>query len=171
MSTVDENIEVTVKLKKDKIVPAKVGTILTEVEYDTLNKMLHSKDPGDHTMAQQLLNQCDIQQSIYWIWKLGQRNANRMVYLRTKASRAFAEESCLFEISWMSGTRFAISLINKGWMTSEIYLRLKEVILEDLRHKNEKNTLYDIHVIIRPEIKHFDLDDTLTPLNIKHDKL
>ncbi|MBK7819404.1 MAG: hypothetical protein IPJ60_19085 [Sphingobacteriaceae bacterium] len=71
----------------------------------------------------------------------------------------------------MSGTCFAISLINKGWMTSEIYLRLKEVILEDLRHKNEKNTLYDIHVIIRPEIKHFDLDDTLTPLNIKHDKL
>lgn len=171
MSTVDENIEVTVKLKKDKIVPAKVGTILTEVEYDTLNKMLHSKDPGDHTMAQQLLNQCDIQQSIYWIWKLGQRNANRMVYLRTKASRAFAEESCLFEIAWLSHTRFALHLIKKGWMTSEIYLRLKEGIIEDLRDKNKNDTLYDILITIRPEIKQFDPEDTLTPLNIKHDKL
>jgi len=58
-----------------KTAPAKVGTVLTSQEYDTLNKMLSSTDKGDHRMAQALLNQCDVQKSIYWIWKLSKKHA------------------------------------------------------------------------------------------------
>lgn len=167
MPTVDENIEVTSpKKKKVKTVPAKVGTVITEQEFTTLDKMLRSNDHGDHTMAQAILNGCNIKESIYWIWRLSKQSANNMVYLRTKASREFRDASGLFTISWMKSTAFAMWLHAKGWMTPEIYSRIKPKILEELRKRNESENLYDIHVTIKDQYKQYDPENTDTVISL-----
>jgi hypothetical protein len=142
-----------------------VGTVLTLKEYETLDKMLSSTDKGDHTMAQALLNQCDIQKSIYWIWKLSKKgNSSRMVYLRTKASREFEKTSNLFHISWQKATAFALNLVEKGWLTEEIYQYLKPEIMDELVARNKEANFYDIHITIKEEYKEYDPEHTLLKL-------
>lgn len=147
-----------------KTVPAKVGTVLTEQEYSTLYKMVASSDEGDHRMAQALLNQCDIQKSIYWIWRLSKPNANNMVYLRTKASREFAKSSDLFNISWMKATAFALHLIKTKWLTEEIYQRLKPEIMDEMAERNKNGNFYEVHLVIKEQYREYDPESTLTKL-------
>jgi hypothetical protein len=147
-----------------KTAPAKVGTVLTSQEYETLNKMLSSNDEGDHRMAQAILNQCDVQKSIYWIWKLSKKHASDMVYLRTKASRDFNKESNLFPISWQKATAFALGLIAKNWLTEEIYQYLKPEIMDELVARNKEANFYDIHITIKEEYKEYDPEHTLVKL-------
>lgn len=152
-------------ITQTKTVPAKVGTVLTEHEYDTLNKMLKSKDPADHTMAQAILNQCDIPKSIYWIWKLAkQGNSTRMVYLRTKASRDFSSFSMLFSISNRKATSFALLLVEKKWLTEEMYQRLKPEILDELAARNKEMNFYEIYIDIKETYSQFDPESALTHL-------
>ena len=147
-----------------KTVPGKLGTVLTEHEYETLNKMLHSSDEGDHKMAQAILNQCDVKASIYWIWKLARKKANNMVYLRTKASRVFQKEADLFSIAYIKATKFALLMHRKGWLTPEIYVRIKPEILEELIDRNKENNLYNIYVTIKDEFLEYDQEDKLLQL-------
>jgi len=150
-------------------VPTKVGTVLTEHEYNTLESMLSSKDKENHTMAQHILNQCDIKASIYWIWKLaygrsGWHHASTMVYLRTKASREFRDSSSLFDIARKRPTDFAFWLITKKWMTTEIYQYLKPRILDELVARNKNDNFYDMHVTIKETYQELDPEQTLMKL-------
>lgn len=147
-----------------KTVPAKVGTVLTSHEYETLDKMLSSRDEGDHRMAQAILNQCDVQKSIYWIWKLSKKNSSNMVYLRTKASRDFRDATDLFSISWQKATAFALGLITKKWLTEEIYQYLKPEIMDELVKRNKDANFYEIHITIKEEYKEYDPNHTLIKL-------
>ncbi len=148
-----------------KTAPAKVGTVLTSHEYDTLNKMLSSNDQGDHKVAQAILNQCDVQKSIYWIWKLSKGNkSSRMVYLRTKASREFEKTANLFHISYQKATAFAFGLIQKNWLTEEIYQYLKPEIMDELVARNKEANFYDIHITIKDQYKEYDPEHTLLKL-------
>lgn len=167
MSTVDENIEVVISpVNKVKTVPAKLGTVLTENEYNTLRTMLKSSDHENHRMAQAILNQCDVKTSIYWIWKLakGDSCSHRMVYLRTKASRDFRDECNLFDISYIKATEFALKMYEKKWMTPEMYKLLKPQILDELTTRNEKSNLYNVHVTIKDKFLEYDQEDKLTQL-------
>ena len=90
-----------------------VGTVLTEKEYETLRLMIRSADEADQLVAQHLVNGCDIQTSIYWLWRVSKNGAYKMVNLRTKASREFQEACNLFNISSMNEEQFAEWLIKK----------------------------------------------------------
>jgi len=147
-----------------KTVPGKLGTVLTEPEYDTLNAMLSSRDEGDHRMAQAILNQCDIKTSIYWIWKLARTHSHKMVYLRTKASREFRDATDLFSLGYMKYTPFALAMHEKGWLTPEIYARIKPGILDELIERNKNNNVYNIHVTIKDAFLNYDQDDQLLQL-------
>jgi len=147
-----------------KTVPSKLGTVLNEHEYETLGKMLWSKDEGDHRMAQAVLNECNVKASIYWIWKLARSKASNMVYLRTKASRLFQAEAELFTISHQKATAFALKMHAKQWLTPEIYAKLKPEILDELVARNKEANLYNIHVTIKDPFLEYDQEDQLLQL-------
>jgi len=142
-------------------VPVIAGTtVLTEENYLTLDKILSSTDEGDHKMAQLILNQCNVQLSIYWIWKLAKYKAGRMVNLRTKASRKFRDDSNLFYISHRNEYEFAKWLDTKDWLTPELFQLLKAGVVRILSYDN-KNRFYDLHFTVREDKKHFDPDQQL----------
>lgn len=139
------------------------GTVITEVEYYTLLGMLKSSDSENHKIAQLLLNRCDVAKSIYWIYKLSNEYASRMVYLRTKASREFQKSCDLFTISYKKPEYFAKWLVEKNWLTPDIFQRLKSGILSDLKRQCS-NEYFDIYVTLREKYAEYDPSDTHQPL-------
>jgi hypothetical protein len=133
-----------------------MGTVITEKEYESLRLMLHSSDEANWEVVRQVLNGCDDQASIYWIWMLSRRGfAGRMVNLRTKASRAFQESVNLHRNSWNNEEEFAQWLIEKGWMTEEIFQKLKPHIYKLIANRAQ-NLFFDIHATICTRFQHYD---------------
>ena len=150
---------VATPLKKGEIAP-----VLDEEGYNTLRDMINSSDEGNHKMAQLILNTCDIQKSIYWIWKLSRHGwgVHRMVNLRTKASRAFRNKSNLFSISSKGSLPFIEFLDRQGWLTPEIYKREEETII-DLATRQFDHRFYTVEFTIKDEYKH--LPKITTPIS------
>lgn len=146
--------------------PTKTGeaTILDEDTYNSLLSMLKYNNEEDHKMAQLVLNTCDIQKSIYWIWKLARHYASRMVNLRTKASRYFRDNSDLFHIWGLSGPKFVEHLQRKSWLTPEIYQLIEKDTLERLKRQCH-NKFYDVTIQVKDEYKY--LVANSNPINFK----
>lgn len=152
------------KLLGTQTVPVIAGTaVLTEENYLTLNNMLSSRDEADHKMAQLILNQCNIQLSIYWIWKLAKTKCNYMVNLRTKASRKFRDDTNLFYIAHKNEYEFSKWLDNKAWLTPELFQVLKKNIIKLLSF-SDSHKFYELHFTVREDKKHFDPDQQLETL-------
>lgn len=153
----------TVTVKK---AVSKLDTVITEKEYNSLKSMLESKDEGDHKIAQAILNQCNVEKSIYWIWRLADRHASRMVYLRTKASREFRDSCDLFGISYKDNYSFLKWLARRQWLTPEIFSYVKEDLLKELKCAfSDRNFFHNIHVELKEDFKHLDTNDSLIHLN------
>lgn len=139
-------------------------TVLNEESFKTLEGMIRSNDEGDHKMAQLILVQVNIKESIYWIWKLARTNVNRMVNLRTKAGREFRDACNLFYISNAGSTTFGSWLIKKQWMTDEIYMYLKNDLIN--HEKRSVTSVFFKHTIqLKDELKHFDPTDQPTTVS------
>jgi hypothetical protein len=141
--------------------PLKKGAapiVLDKEMYEGLHSLLNSNDQEDHRMAQLTLNGCDIQKSIFWLWRLAKKHSARMVNLRTKASRFLQTTADLPSIRGMNETDFGEWLIDKDWMTQEIFQVLEPYILQDLKDQCD-NQYYDVTVRLKEEYQH------LTPNN------
>lgn len=132
--------------------------ILNKETYDSLLSMLKSSDSADWKIAQLILNRCDVEKSIYWIWELARRGfSSRMVNLRTKDSRKFRDESHLFTISYKNAREFAYHLNRSNILTSEIYQKLEEEIISQTKNQCT-NTFYDVTLTIKEKYKHLTLN-------------
>ena len=141
------------------------AVVLNEEIGQLLAKMLSSTDEADWKMAQLILNTCDIEKSIYWIWQLSRKSwyANRMVNLRTKASRKFREDTGLFYIATKNDYEFSKWLDSKAWLTPELFQVLKKNIINILSY-SDSHKFYELHFTIREDKKHFDPNQQLENL-------
>lgn len=136
--------------------PLKKGAaplVLDKEMYESLDSLLKSSDEENHRLAQFTLNTCDIQKSIFWLWRLADRSSYRMVNLRTKASRYLQTTAELPALARMDETEFAEWLIDKNWMTHEIFQVLEPSIIKKLKDQCD-NQYYDVTVRLKEEYKH-----------------
>lgn len=136
--------------------PLKKGAaplVLDEEMYESLKSLLKSTDEENHRLAQFTLNTCDIQKSIFWLWKLADNHSHRMVNLRTKASRYLKETAQLEKLRTMDETEFASWLIDKNWMTPNIFQVLEPHMIKELKDQCD-NQYYDVTVRLKEEYKH-----------------
>jgi len=170
-----ETIDQVVQQLADKYIPV-VATPLKDVEdapiideerYNTILGMIASRDEGNHKIAQLILNTCDINKSIYWIWKLSKRHGGNMVNLRTKASRAFRDKSMLFTIWGKEPVSFLEHCNRHNIITPEIYQRLEDDALSSIVNK-VRNTFYDVQITIKDKYKH--LPFTKTPIQTSNEE-
>lgn len=145
---------------KQKLVspPEGGGTILDKESYETLLAMFKSKEEANILMAQVMLTQCNVKESIYWIWKLG-RNvyAGDMVNLRTKLGRKFRDDSNLFWISGTSARNFISWLKKKDWLTPWIWAQHKEEIRRG-QQTSCNNEFFEITLTLKPEYEAYNVD-------------
>lgn len=149
-------------------VPVIAGTtVLDEQSYETVLAMLKSNDEGDHKMAQLILNQLNVQASIYWIWKLSRYSyyiTSRMVNLRTKASRKLRDDCNLFSLCNADELKFAVWLKTKNWLTPELFMQVKSGIVSNAKSKTNTHPFYDFYIKIKDDSENLDPFDTLTKL-------
>lgn len=152
--------------------PLKKGAaplVLDEEMYESLKSLLKSTDEENHRLAQFTLNTCDIQKSIFWLWKLADHHSHRMVNLRTKASRYLQQTAQLEKLRSMDETEFAEWLIDKDWMTHEIFMVLEKPILKALKEQCD-NQYYDVTVRLKEEYKHLTPNHQDIPFKEKTDE-
>ena len=151
-------------------VPVISGTaILTDETFETVKNMLKSTDEGDWKMAQLILNQLHVQSNIVRIRELARHYANRMVNLRTKASRKFRDDCNLFYVAYTDDYEFAKWLNNKGWLTTDIFQYLKPKIVTQLKAR-DNHKFYKLSFEVRDEYKHLDAEQTLELLTTNKDE-
>lgn len=145
---------------KQKLVspPEGGGTILDKESYETLLAMFKSREEANKLMAQVMLTQCNVKESIYWIWKLS-RNAyvHDMVNLRTKLGRKFRDDSNLFWLCGVSGKSFVSWLKKKGWLTPWIWAQFKDEIRRGYE-ASFKNEYFDVVITLKPEYEAYNVD-------------
>jgi len=141
------------------------AVILNEESTKVLYTMFKSNDQADHKMGQLILNTCNIEKSIYYIWQLARSvYPDRMVNLRTKASRAFRDQSRLFFICQKGSRNFSEFLTSQGWNTPEIFQKLEEDVINGTIGQC-RNKYYDVTLTIKEEYKHLALN--VEPINIE----
>lgn len=145
------------------------AVILDETSYESLRNMFKSGDNENIKIAQLILAGCDIQKSIYWIWKLsrGDGFTHIMVNLRTKAGRNFRDMSKLFTLSVSPPTKFLMILATEDWLTPEIYSKLESKLINHLKFQCD-NLFYDVEIKIKSRYEH--LTETKTPIKISYEK-
>lgn len=141
------------------------AVILDAESTKALYTMFKSNDLADHKIGQLILNTCDVEKSIYYIWQLARSLApTRMVNLRTKASRNFRDQSRLFFICQKGPRNFSEFLTTQGWNTPEIFQKLEDdVIIGTISQC--RNKYYDVTLTIKEEYKH--LTSNVEPINIE----
>jgi len=141
-------------------------SILNEHSYGRLKGMFNSEDEADHKIGQILLSKVNVEKSIYYIWLLAQNcRPGNLVNLRTKAGREL-NEACqgVVRFQWTSEPEFGRFLISKGWMTPEIFMKLKEPLRNDVHNKIAREPFYEFSIELKQENKHLDPDDKLTKI-------
>lgn len=145
---------------KQKLVspPSGGGTILDEESYKTLSAMFKSGDEANISMAQVMLTQCNVKESIYWIWKLS-RNVyvHNMVNLRTKLGRQFRDDTNLFYICSATGGRFTSWLKRKDWLTPWIWAQFKDEIRRG-HQSTYTNEFFEVTLTLKPEYEAYNID-------------
>lgn len=145
---------------KQKLVspPEGGGTILDQESYETLLAMFKSREEANKLMAQVMLTQCNVKESIYWIWKLS-RNvyASYMVNLRTKLGRKFRDDSELFYICNISSPSFVSWLKKKEWLTPWIWAQFKIEICRGYE-ASFNNEFFDVTLTLKPEYEAYNID-------------
>ena len=155
--TVTENIEL--EENSNLYILEEDPTILNAEKYETILRMLKSSDVADHTIAQLLLNNCNVNKSIYWIWKLAKSGySSRMVNLRTKASRKLRDDSRLFHIANKNAYLFVSYLKTQELVTNEIFMFLKEELLKHVERQCNNN-FFNAAFTLKDEYKQFDTSE------------
>lgn len=151
-------------------VPVISGTaILTDESFATVKGMLSSNDEGNWKMAQLILNQLHIQSNIVRIRELARHYSDRMVNLRTKASRKFRDDCSLFYISHTNNYEFVKWLERKNWLTTDIFQSFKEGIVKQLAMMDH-HKYYRLSFEVRDEYRHLDPAQQLQHLKSNKDE-
>lgn len=116
--------------------------------YDMIKMMIRSTD-DDKSIAMQMLYNCNINKSAYYLWKLLKEDSHRILYCKnrnTKIHKSFVDATS--EIRHISDTNAVDAFYEMECLTADIYNEFveknKKDILTELRHFNQK--LFSISV-------------------------
>ncbi len=106
---------------------AKIGKpiAIDESSFTSIMEMLESSDESNHKVASEILSNCDIDKSLFWIWKVARKCSWKVTGLsRFKNIRLFIEMSDFSTLACMNDEGFIEYLYNKGLLTPEYFTAL-----------------------------------------------
>ena len=123
--------------------------IMDKELYEKLKDMFHSSDKGNYPIAEQILIACDVEKSIYYMWKL--LKGDGIIYKlnrRLKAIRNFLSNEHINAISYKSHYNFVLYIKMKKLLTPEIWTIVEPDITEVVKLKCV-NDFYDVELKLR----------------------
>lgn len=134
--------------------------------YDTLNTMLSSSDNTNYDVARELIANCDIKKSIFYLRQL----ANKFNYIitnsRMKNLKLFVERSEWNNLRSMTAEEFTEYLYNKDYLTPEMF---KELVIESAKNYEDKLESPVFKMILIPSDKYKDYVEPGTSFEYHHE--
>ncbi len=113
-----------ISIISENVIFEKIGkpVALDEDSYKSVLDMLGSKDESNHKMGAEILANCDIEKSLFWIWKLAREKQWVISGLsRFKNIRLFIRMSKWSELGRMDSEEFAEYLHKRNMLTKEYF--------------------------------------------------
>ena len=123
--------------------------ILDKELYERLSSMFLSRDKGNWPIAEQILIECDVEKSAYYMWKL--LKGDGVIYIlnrRLKRVREFINTKHIHRFSYSSIYNFAFYLKTEKLLTPETWLLLEKDI-HDIVTKKVVNDFYDVELKLK----------------------
>lgn len=125
-------------VSEDVILDQMAPTMIIENEvYTSILEMLRSEDKNNHEVAIELIANCDINKSIFYLWKLSHGWSHKINNSRMKNIRLFVERSEWNELSGMNAEEFIEYMYKHDYLTKEFYKELLKVVAKDYANKLE----------------------------------
>lgn len=109
----------------------KIGkpVILDEEVYQSIYDYFNSEDEGNQKMGSEILSNCDIDKSLYWIWTLAREKQHVLnSQSRFKNIRLFKSMSRWNDLAAMSEEDFIEYMFDKGLLTKEYFEKLWPIV-------------------------------------------
>lgn len=121
------------------------NVIIDEDSFVSLRDMLKSSDQENHTVARKILYECDIDNSLYYIWKLAKSGCFwNMHENRTKLGREFVGKTKLYQLHNMSAKKFLAEVESRKLLTKEIFTNLRQELIEDVEHNLKRVGVHNL---------------------------
>lgn len=123
--------------------------IMDKELYEKLKDMFYSSDKGNYPIAEQILIDCDIEKSIYYMWKLLKNDG--IIYKlnrRLKKIRNFIDMPHIRAISYKSLYNFVFYIKTEKLLTPEIWTIVESDITKMVKLKCV-NDFYDVELKLR----------------------
>ena len=112
------------------------SVIVDEGVYEGIVSMFSSSDSSNYDVARELLANCDISKSIFYIWKLSKQFSYQLYNSRMKNIKLFVERSAWKKLYSMSEEEFIEYMYENDYLTKEFYIELVKMAA-----KKYENTL------------------------------
>lgn len=123
--------------------------ILDKELYERLRSMFLSGDKGNYPIAEQILIECDIEKSAYYMWKLLKGDGvSYKLNRRLKRVREFIHNKHVSKYSYCGVYNFALYIKTEKLLTPEVWEMLKPEIT-DIVKKKSHNDFYDVELKLR----------------------
>jgi len=137
---------------------------IDETIYENIISMLKSKNADDVNLGTELLANCNIEDSIYYIYKIADKFPSYLQRSDNKNVRLFAEVSNYNEIARMGPGEFVEYLRKKSLLTQEILDKLVPDITKEFKD-DVVSDIFDIVLVPKEEYKDFKIESTKITLN------
>ena len=121
--------------------------VIDQEVYETLCSMLKSSDSANQVTAIELISNCDIDLSYYYLWRLAREYDNVFaLHRRNKNFRLFKEKINFSLLSIRAERAILPILEEKGVLTPQIYSELINQVIRTYKHKVDTE-LFDVILV------------------------
>lgn len=136
--------------------------VIDNAVYESLNNMLGSSDSTNHTTAIEIISNCDIDKSLYYLWKLIKDHMSVMENFRkNKNFRLFKEKANYSMLSHKTEKSILAYLDMKNVLTPEIYQTLIVEVIKNYQ-RSMQSELFDITLTPATKYQKYLLDKELS---------
>lgn len=129
--------------------------VIDKDNYETISNMLGSGDPTNQLTAIEIISNCDIDNSLYYLWKLIKNYSDKMDnFRRNKNFRLFRERVNYGVMMFRSEKTILPFLESKGVLTAEIYQELIKEIVRIYKRQNISE-LFDVTLVPSEKYKKY----------------
>jgi len=130
---------------------------LDDHSYQSIVNMLESGNNQDCELAGEMLANCNIEDSIYYIFKIADKFPYKFNTSTNKNIRLFTDNSGYNDISKMNASEFAEYLRKKGKLTQEVLDKLIPQIEKDFKN-SIADDVFDIILVPKEEYSEFNIE-------------
>jgi len=141
------------------------STIIDQEVYESIVSMFQSTDRTNHEIGIEIMANCDIKKSIFYLWRLNKGWSYKINNSRMKNIRLFVERSAWKDLYGMDAEDFIEYMYTNDYLTKEFYQELIKTVAENYKDKLESPVF---KITLAPSEKYKEYSDETDVFEFTH---